>query len=115
MSRTTSAPIVPFGIDVDGMTRGDGRAVRQRHGLGDGPVIVYAGVMDEFQRLDLLLEALAVVAKQEPRAKLLVVQTIHQAGHLANLRRRIKQQALTCPTRPTTRTPRRMRRWSRSG
>jgi glycosyltransferase involved in cell wall biosynthesis len=78
--------VVNFGIDVDWMTRGDGTGLRARHGLGDGPVILYTGVLDRFQRLDLLLEALAHVVHYEPRAKLLIVVTIDNPAHLAALR-----------------------------
>src|SRR5579871_3126429 len=59
-------PVVNFGIDLDGLDGGDGDAMRRRHGLGRGPVIVYAGVLDPFQRLDLLLQAMAAVVRAEP-------------------------------------------------
>jgi glycosyltransferase involved in cell wall biosynthesis len=80
-------PIVNFGIDVDQMMHGDGDSVRLHYRLGQRPLIVYSGVLDEFQRLDLLLEALAHVLPQQPRAQLLVVRTIPQAKHLVSLRR----------------------------
>ncbi len=80
-------PIVNFGIDVDWVAGGDAAAVRQRYGLGDDPVILYTGVLDEFQRLDLLLAAMKEVVWYEPRARLLIVVTIPQAGHQARIRR----------------------------
>ncbi|MBY0525814.1 MAG: glycosyltransferase family 4 protein [Gemmataceae bacterium] len=80
-------PVVNFGIDVDWMTRGDGAGLRERHGLGGGPVIVYSGVLDQFQRIDLLLAATAHVCRQEPSARLLIVTTIQHPGHLADIRR----------------------------
>ena len=40
--------------------------MRQRYGLGDDPVILYTGVLDEFQRLDLLLAAMKEVVWYEP-------------------------------------------------
>ncbi len=78
--------IVNFGIDVDGMADGDGAEVRRRYGLSLAPVVVYSGVLDEFQRLDLLLEALQEVSHWEPRVRLLLVRTIPHAGHEARLR-----------------------------
>ncbi len=81
-------PAVPFGIDLDRVAHGDGTAVRRRYALGQGPVLLYAGVLDQFQRLDLLLEALRLVTWCEPQAKLLVVVTIPQAQHLEAIRRR---------------------------
>jgi 1,2-diacylglycerol 3-alpha-glucosyltransferase len=81
-------PIVNFGIDVDWIAQGDGTAVRQRYGLGSGPTVLYTGVLDEFQRLDLLLEAMDRVLCHEPDVKLLIVVTVPQVKHLAAIRRR---------------------------
>jgi len=58
-------------------------------GIGRRPVVLYTGVLDQFQRIDLLLEAMKEVVWYEPRAKLLIVVTIPHAGHQA----RIQQQA----------------------
>src|SRR5205823_3974022 len=87
-------PIVNFGIDVNWIAQGDGSAVRERYDLGSSPTILYTGVLDEFQRLDLLLEAIQQVSCHEPRAKLLVVVTIPQEKHLAALRQRIQELKL---------------------
>lgn len=81
-------PVVNFGIDPSLMAGGDGRAARARYGLGAGPVVLYAGVMDEFQRIDLLLEAFVRVASLEPAARMLFVVTIAHEAHLARIRRR---------------------------
>jgi glycosyltransferase involved in cell wall biosynthesis len=89
--RGRTEPVVNFGIDVDSMMHGDGRAIRRRYGLDPGPVIVYSGVLDEFQRLDLLLEAIAFLVPQAPWAKLLIVVTIPNECHLAAIRRRIEE------------------------
>jgi glycosyltransferase involved in cell wall biosynthesis len=84
-------PVVNFGIDVEGMTHGDPSTVRARHGLHGRPVVLYTGVLDEFQRLDLLLEAVAELVRHEPLVKLLIVVTIPNERHLAALRRRAEQ------------------------
>jgi glycosyltransferase involved in cell wall biosynthesis len=55
--------------------------------LGDGPVVLYTGVLDEFQRLDLLMGALKLLLPYEPEARLLVAVTIPCEKHLAGLRR----------------------------
>lgn len=88
-------PVVNFGIDPSLMAGGDGAAARTRHGLGAGPVVLYAGVMDEFQRIDLLLEAFARVAAAEPAARMLFVVTIPQEAHLARIRRRAAELDLS--------------------
>ena len=92
--RRRTEPIVNFGIDVDRMARGDGTRIRRRYGLGSGPVILYSGVMDRFQRLDLLLEAMVMIKLYEPQAKLLFVVTIVNELHLASTRRRASELGL---------------------
>ena len=51
-----TGPVVNFGIHIDEPLVAD-QELRERYGLGQYPVVLYAGVMDQFQRLDLLLEA----------------------------------------------------------
>ncbi len=83
-------PVVPFGIDLARVEPDPARveALRQRYDLAGGPVVLYTGLLNEFQRLDLLLEAVAEVAWYEPRLKLLVVPGLPHPEHEADLRRR---------------------------
>src|SRR5262249_55191817 len=76
---------------VDWMAQGDGAAVRQHYGLGAAPVVLYTGVLDEFQRIDLLLEAMKQVLWYEPTARLLIVVTIPHAGHIARIKRQAEE------------------------
>ena len=69
-------PVIEFGVDLLEAGNGDPAGVREDLGLGDEPVVLYAGVVDRFQRLDLLLEAMVTVLEREPRAKLLIAETI---------------------------------------
>src|SRR5262249_33366229 len=85
-------PVVNFGIDMDHLAQGDGDAVRRRYDLGPAPVMAYSGVLDRFQRLDLLLEATAQVVRYEPRAKLLVVVTV--PTHVPQVRRQVEELGL---------------------
>jgi glycosyltransferase involved in cell wall biosynthesis len=89
--RARTEPVVPFGIDLDRLAHGDGAAVRHTYGLGDAPIVLYAGVLDEFQRLDLLLEGMQRVLGAAPRAKLVIVVTIPHAKHLATIRQRAEE------------------------
>src|SRR5207249_4437771 len=75
---------------LDLMDQADGTTIRRQYQLSNGPVLVYSGVLDEFQRLDLLLEAVAHICLYEPAVKLLIVVTIANAGHLADLDRRAR-------------------------
>jgi glycosyltransferase involved in cell wall biosynthesis len=92
--RARTEPIIPFGIDMTEARDGDGAAGRLRYGLGRGPVVLYAGVLDEFQRLDLLLEAMAHLLLYEPQARLLVVVTIAKERDLAALRQKAAELGL---------------------
>lgn len=74
-------PVLNFGIDVDRLPIVDRAALRAKLALGDDPIILYSGVIDKFQRLDLLLEAMVRVVRHEPRAKLLIFSTIQHPKH----------------------------------
>jgi glycosyltransferase involved in cell wall biosynthesis len=92
--RARTEPVIHKGIDVDWAAQGDGAAVRRRYGLDGALVVLYAGVLSEFQRLDLLLEAMAEVCREEPRARLLVAQTFGTAGQLAGFRGQVERLGL---------------------
>lgn len=47
--------------------------LRERLGLGDGPVVVYTGTLEKYQGLELLLAAAAKVASERPDVRFLVV------------------------------------------
>ncbi len=89
--RSRTEPVVHFGVDLDWMARGDGKAIRQRYELGSGPVMLYTGVLDRFQRLDLLLEAMALVTWFVPQAKLLIVVTVPNPAHEAAVRAKAQE------------------------
>lgn len=88
-------PIVNFGIDLDWVNGGNGQRVRQQHEVGDAPVILYTGVLDQFQRIDLLLEAMSHVSFYEPEAKLLLVATIAQAKHIERIKKHAEALGVT--------------------
>jgi glycosyltransferase involved in cell wall biosynthesis len=48
-------------------------SVRKAHGIAaDAPLVVYTGTFEAYQGLDLLFAAMAIVARTEPRARLLL-------------------------------------------
>jgi glycosyltransferase involved in cell wall biosynthesis len=47
--------------------------LRQQLTLGDGPVVVYAGTLESYQGLDLLLAAMPEVLRHSPAARLVIV------------------------------------------
>lgn len=78
--------VLNFGVNFDAMPVGDRTALRQAFNLADEPVILYSGVIDKFQRLDLLLEAMVHVLPRFPRAKLLLLTNVPNAENEAVLR-----------------------------
>jgi 1,2-diacylglycerol 3-alpha-glucosyltransferase len=83
-------PVISFGIDVAAVCEGDGARVRNQYGLNGSPVVLYTGVMDAFQRLDILFEAMKHVLWALPDARLLLVTTIKQESHLQTVRQQIR-------------------------
>jgi glycosyltransferase involved in cell wall biosynthesis len=71
--------ILPFGINLSDVPPDEGRVWRTYYQLGSDPIVLYAGVMDRFQRLDLLLHAMERVVRQIPRARLVFVVTVSSA------------------------------------
>src|SRR5437899_12544639 len=57
--------VIPNGVDCD-LFRPDeaaGRAVRRRHALGDGPVLLGVGALEIEKRWDLLVDGVARLAR----------------------------------------------------
>ena len=65
--------VVPAGVNLDMFEGGDGAAVRAEHGLGNAPLVMYTGALEEFQRIDYLLRAMREVSNAVPAAKLMIV------------------------------------------
>lgn len=81
-----SEPVLNFGIDFERHPRGHRSTLRAEHGLGSEPVILYSGVIDQFQRLDLLLEAMPRVLHASPNATLVILVNVPNEPHEAAIR-----------------------------
>lgn len=69
---------IPVGVHLDGLTGGDGAAVRARHGISpDAPVIVSLGHVIQLRDRVTLIEALPAVREQHPDAKVLIVGGVY--------------------------------------
>ncbi len=89
-----SEPILNFGIDVE-RTRCESRdQLRSQLGFGSEPVVLYSGVIDRFQRLDLLLNALVHVKRFAPQVKLILVNTVANEKHETALRTQAERLGL---------------------
>jgi len=71
-----SEPVLNFGVDTQRQQHCNRDELRKHLGLGDEPIVLYSGVIDQFQRVDLLLGAMMHVLQRVPRAKLLLLSTI---------------------------------------
>lgn len=68
---------IPVGVDPDWLAGGDGSAVRERHGLGERPVIASIGhVIPQRGRLP-LVEALPALLRKVPDLAVVVVGTVY--------------------------------------
>lgn len=98
-----------FDFEASPVTEGDVRALRERHGLGDGPVVVYTGTLEAYQGLDLLIAAAGEVGRIVPGVRFLVVGGTRAQGEA--LRRLAAahsvQHSLVCvPAVPPEEVPR---------
>lgn len=63
-----------MGGDVEQPPQLSGADVRKRWGIAaDAPLVLYTGTLEPYQGLDMLLEAMAMVARRRPESRLLVV------------------------------------------
>jgi glycosyltransferase involved in cell wall biosynthesis len=92
--RTRTRPVLKVGIDVAWVAGGNSAGLRVRYGLGSGPVVLYTGLVDEFQRLDILVSAMARIRRQIHTAKLLLVQTIPNPRQFAAIRKQAAELGL---------------------
>jgi len=61
--------IIPDGVDLDLFTPWKDDKKRE----GDGPVILFAGVLDRYQGVDILLKSVPYVLKELPKAKFFIL------------------------------------------
>lgn len=86
-----SEPVLNFGIDFESFPQGNRERLRRECGLTNEPVIVYSGVIDQFQRLDLLIGAMPYVLRRMPRTKLFILANIQNPTHEKLLRQQAEQ------------------------
>jgi glycosyltransferase involved in cell wall biosynthesis len=64
---------IPPGIDFNYQELSPNPRLRQELNLGEGPLILYSGNLDDYQRMDLLLAALPEIFLQQPEARLILL------------------------------------------
>jgi glycosyltransferase involved in cell wall biosynthesis len=68
---------IPVGVEPEWVRGGDGRMIREKHGLGDAPVILSTGHVIPLRDRLALVEAMPAVLREVPDAKLLVVGGVY--------------------------------------
>ncbi|MEO6090549.1 MAG: glycosyltransferase family 4 protein [Umezawaea sp.] len=68
---------IPVGVDPTWVRGGDGAVIRERHELGDAPVILSTGHVIPLRDRLALVEAMPAVLREVPDAKLLVVGGVY--------------------------------------
>ena len=85
---------IPLGVETscfDGHSR---FPVRERYHLGAGPLVVYTGTLDRFQRLDYLINAMRIVAEKVKDVRLLIVANVAADRDLLECRRLARNAGL---------------------
>lgn len=67
---------IPLGADPAIFEGKDRTIMRKRYGVGNRPLVVYTGILNEFQRVDYLLKAMRVVVDKIEDAMLIIVTNI---------------------------------------
>lgn len=78
--------VMPLGVDIGLLTGGDAAKVRARFQLAPTtPIVTYTGAIENFQRVDLLVDAFARISSQHPEAVLMIANNISNAEQRAGL------------------------------
>jgi len=73
--------MVPAGIVPEMFDNADPERIRRRHPINGRAIVMYTGVLNAFQRIDYLLRAFAVVLKQLPDTRLMMVSALVSESH----------------------------------
>lgn len=68
--------VIPLGVDAEMFNGKSPEIIKNRYNIGPRPLVVYAGTLDEFQRIDLLMKAMKLVVGECNDAVLMVVSNI---------------------------------------
>lgn len=73
--------MVPAGIEPELFDNAAPAEFRARYNPEGKPLVMYTGVLNAFQRIDYLLRAFAVVSRQEPETRLLIISPLRSEAH----------------------------------
>lgn len=78
---------VPIILDKSTIGGGNGRGFIQKHGINGNPIVLYTGVINEFQGIDNLVKSMTVVAEKVPSSKLVIAASIPNRSQVEKLGR----------------------------
>jgi 1,2-diacylglycerol 3-alpha-glucosyltransferase len=93
--RPEKIDVVPAGIEPELFDNHSADKFRNQYNPDGGPVVMYAGVLNAFQRIDYLLRAFSGVLGQEPAARLLIVSPLRSEIEEREHRRLAAQLGIT--------------------
>ena len=70
------ASYLPMIVDTSTIIGGNGTEFRRRYDINNNPIVLYTGVIDEFQGIDNLLKSMTIITKEMPSAKLILAASI---------------------------------------
>jgi 1,2-diacylglycerol 3-alpha-glucosyltransferase len=102
--------VIPNGIDPAPFAGNDPQHMRRHYALNDRPLIVYTGLLNEFQRIDYLLLAMQQVVQKFPSAVLLCVANLVEEVDLRRHQSMVKtlgllDNVITTEPQPFERVP----------
>ena len=65
--------VIPTGADLGDFDGSDANLIRDRFDIGNRQIVMYSGSLDSFQQVELLIDAMSSVARQESDAVLFLV------------------------------------------
>lgn len=75
--------VVPPGVEMEWLDSGNGKRVYKELGIDDHvPLVLYTGALETFQRIDYLLQAMALVCKENAQSILVIAANVKNAQAL---------------------------------
>lgn len=84
--------VIKLGIDLSMFADAEPGNARARMNVNGDPLVVYTGVLNKFQRIDYLLQAMRIVLDEMPTAKLAFVRTLDDEQEKRDVERMAKEE-----------------------
>lgn len=85
---------VKLGIDLSMFADAQPGNARERMGINGDPLVMYTGVLNKFQRIDYLLDAMKLVLAKKPSTKVAFVRTLDDEEHRLEVDRMARERGV---------------------